>query len=237
VIDFEINTHQFGVDFRFDCISDETVSELVEFFLVRHSTFSIVDRDHTESETILTKGNGTEAAPFFQVRLRGSRFAASARPHVATEEWRHFRNQVTRDFFSVVTNRRRLPVQYVLDIFAETNFGLPLSKLKPTDEVQELKPVTDFCRGFTPPELLKKGNAIVTFSDEEGRESLQWSVGGGGPEEEIVTHIVRRHVLNPSVSVVENSLRHAARSDKLVDDFQREFLVHILESATDQSTQ
>ena len=217
IIDFGRNTYQHEIGFKFDCISPELVRDVVREMLVSKKQFSTVAKEGSTNQTYLTRGEGTESSPLFQVRIGSDKIVLWAGWYVPFEKWQEWRNAILLQLTRYV---EPVPIEVVGALTSQYVFLVPSENLKQGDSIPELQPIREFYKRFIPRELIKRGNVYLVFGDEQGKETLTWWTGGStAPGEENITFIFRSNVVDAARRLEENLLAHTARSDGLLKGF------------------
>lgn len=228
IFDFGKNTYQYSINFKFDCLSHELLRGLVQDFLFKRKYFSNVSKDQSANQTVLTKGEGTHESPLFQLKIGADTIILWAGWHVSYEEWQQWRTLLLSDIGAIL---QTIPIELVGALAAQFVLIVPTDKLKRTDEINELKPILAFNRRFIPEELLGRGKAYAAFGDKEGRQMVEWWVGGSAiPGEENVSFMVSQNALDLKSNLRQNMQTHVTASEKLVERFHSGFLSLLIKS-------
>lgn len=222
ILDFGKNTYQYEISFKFDCFSPERIGNLVKDLLVTKKSFSTVGKEQGTGLTVLTLGDGTESAPFFQLKVGADKVVLWAGWYATYEQWRRWRDSLLSETTALLEG---IPIEMVRLLSSQQVFVIPIEKSKPYDQISELEPVWALFGRFIPRELLKRMGASLVFGDEEGNETLGWwPVGTGVAGETSIAFALNWNVLNSKAGLKENELAHVARFDRLLEAFHENYL-------------
>ena len=229
IIDFGKNTYQYEIDFRFDCISTATVRRIVDNLLISKKRFSVVAKEESTNQTVLTEGQGTPQSPVFQVKIGLDKILLWTGWNVPYEKWQQWRSSVFADL-QVLT--QEIQTEMVLACASQYAFIVPADKLKHGNQIPELAPVRAFYARAVPEELLERYNAFLAFGDTSGKEALSFYVGPGPqtPDEGNITFNFRWNTFDKNIKLEQNLLAHAARSDRLLELFHAGLLSLLIKS-------
>jgi len=217
IIDFGKNTYQCEIDFKFDCISAETVRRIVENLHISKKHFSAISKDASTNQTMLTQGEGTPQSPYFGVRIGLDKILIWAGWHVAYEKWQQWRTSVLTDPQMLI---QEIPIQMVLACTNQCVSIVPANTIKRGAEIPELGPVRAFYARSVPEELLERYNAFLSFGDKSGKEVLSFFVGPGQTlDEGNITFNFRWNTFDYNTTAEQNVIAHSARADKLLERF------------------
>ncbi len=216
---FGKNTYQFTVDFKFGCIGPELITGVVNDSLVKGREFSAVGENAETGETVLSKGDGTEKAPLFQVKMTRNQLALWAGWFVRYEQWQQWRD----DLLPKLTDRLTgISVELVQALRSQYSVGIPRDKLKHAANVGELEPLLAFYRRFVPENLFGRSGGYFVFGDEDGRETAQFWLGGAPTlKQQDVGLMMQRAILDTTLSVSENIIAHLRTADDVFENFCR----------------
>ncbi len=228
MVNFGKNTYQYEIVYKFDCLSIEFVNELARHFVGPKKRFSMISKDAGNNHTIMSTGAGTEVSPLFQLRIGADRLIFWGGWFVSLDQWHQHVNQFLPEISQFVRN---IPVEFIGNLTSQCNFAVPSSRLRRATTVPELEPVVNFYQKFVPKELLKRGNLVMAFADEQGREVLSWGVGGGVPVagHENIGFTFRWNTFEDQLDLKSALLSHFSRYERFLEDFQRGFLSLIVD--------
>jgi hypothetical protein len=223
---FGKNTQQCGLTFKFACLGPETITKLVQHFLLKHRTFETALKGETEDQVILSKGSGSTEDPYYQLRMSASEILLWAGWNVSYEAWQSWRDRVLSELFLLLEN---VPTEYFLAVTSQLASVVPPEKFRDIEKVPELEPLRSFFIRFIPKDLLGKGSAYASFGDSEGKQTVTWWSGAQGPQaDETVSLTVRLNFLDSKSSLQDTVTAHANNADKLIEAFHSNFLSLIL---------
>ena len=229
MIDFDRNTYQYEIAFKFDCISPDLVAEIVRQVVFLKKMFSFVTKDAQSNQTVLSVGQGTDESPAFQLRIGPDKVLAWAGWFVSLQKWQDWRNGILSELAKYLG---KLPLESIAWVSTQNVVAIPNNRLRPGDTIPELAPIRSFYKRFVPPELLNRSNASLAFADDNLRELLTLVVGGTNvPLHENITFGLRWNAVDDKADLGHNLLAHAARSDKLLDNLD-EGLISLFLKAT-----
>jgi hypothetical protein len=228
VIDFGKNNYQCEIDFKFDCISPETVKQIVENLHISKRRFSAVSKDAAANQTILTQGTGNSDSPFFQVKIGPDKIIVWTGWHTPYEKWQQWRTSVFADLQMLTQG---IPTKLVLACISRVIFTVPADKVNHVDQIPELGPVRSFYARFVPEELLQRYSAQLAFGDQNGSEILSFFLGSSpNPAESNITFNLQWNILDEKLTLEQNVLAHTARSDKLLELFNSRLVSLLVKS-------
>jgi hypothetical protein len=225
IFDFGRNTQQCAVTFKFDCVGSENVSQLVQHYVIKRTTFKEISRGEGQ-QVILSSGDGSESNPYYQLRISPGEILLWAGWNAKYELWRQWRDKIFSELFLLLET---FPVEYVLAISSQLATVISPGKLRNPDEVPELAPLRTFMGRFLPKEVAGRGNAYVVSSDPEGRETISWWTGPPeGQGEDAVSCSIRSNFIDTKQSLSQNIMAHTKTADELFERFHSGFLSLII---------
>jgi hypothetical protein len=228
IFDFEKNTNQCGLVFKFDLLGADTIRNLVEHFLQKQKLFTSVGKVEGTPHVVLTKGDGTKQSPYFQLRIASNEVALWTGWYVSHREWREWRDAILSEIGPLFKN---ISSEFVLTVSSQSLIAVPLGRFKNPAEVSELEALRAFFGRFVPPEFIGRGNGYFTLVNDEGREAIDLWTGGGSPQgEENISFTVRLNAPNAKMGSGETFLTHCRRADELIERFHSGFLSLILKA-------
>jgi hypothetical protein len=222
VIDFGGNTYQYRIDFKLDTLSTEDVKDLAKLLVVDKAVFEAIQEDEDTGDTVFARGAGTKEAPIYQLRTDYESVVLWTGWFVSYEDWQQWR---TARLMEVAAQLRNVPTQLVKSLSSQYVFLIPPDRVREGKEVADFEPVRALYRRFVPEPLLSRGNTFVQLSDDEGKETVEVSMSGTPvPGQQLVRYAVQLNAPEVEQSLQANLLRHAARSDELLEHFHEHFL-------------
>src|SRR2546422_607804 len=153
IIDFGKNTYEHRIEFGFDCVPAQFVREVVSSLLVEKNAFASVSKDVStgDSLTVLTKGTGSEDAPFHQLKFARDKVILWCGWHTPYEHWQKWRSELLPD---ILAGLAKMPNEFVSAFVSQGISSVPFQRLKRAEVVPELEPIRQLYRRFLPPDLL-----------------------------------------------------------------------------------
>src|SRR5207244_1828789 len=167
----------------------------------------------------LTKGTGSEDAPFHQLKFARDKVILWCGWHTPYEHWQKWRSELLPD---ILAGLAKMPNEFVSAFVSQGISSVPFQRLKRAEVVPELEPIRQLYRRFLPPDLLKRGSGASRFSDEEGDHIVEWSavVNPVLPNEEAFTFTLREKFVEGRTQTLKDGLRtHLVQFEKLLEGF------------------
>ncbi len=222
LIDFGGNTYQYRIDFRLETLSTRDVRDLAKQLVVDKAVFESVHEDEDTGDIIFARGAGTKEAPVYQLRTDYTSVVLWTGWFVSYENWQQWRTERLKEVAAHLDN---VPLQLVTSLSSQYAFLIPPDKVREGKDVPDFEPVRSLYRRFVPEPLLARGNTFVQFSDDEGKETVELGLSGTPvPGQQLVRYAVQLNAPELEQRFEANLLRHAARSDGLLEHFHEHFL-------------
>jgi|SRR5579859_7697568 len=220
--DFAKNSYQYSVSFKFDCLDSMSIKNLTQDLLVDKKRFEIVSKD-SQDKAALSRGQGTEIAPLFQLRLREDNFALGVGWFVGYQKWREWRDLLIMDSLPVLN---AIPVSFVSQLSGQSSVGIPREKVKDPAKLEWMAPLRKLLGAMVPEEMTVRGSLFSTLSDATAANFVDiWSAPPGqGAGEEAISFTYRRTALDEKLSLEQIIREHCRRSDELLERFHSNFL-------------
>jgi len=228
VFDFGGNTYQYRIDFTLETLSTADVRDLAKHLVIDKAVFETIQEDEDSGDTIFARGAGTREAPIYQLRTDYASVVLWTGWFVSYEDWQQWR---TARLTEVAAQLHDVPIQLVKTLSSQYAFLIPPGKGREGKDVADFEPIRALWRRFVPEPLLARGNTFVQLSDDEGKETVEVSLSGT-PErgQQLVRYAVQLNAPEVKQSLLANLLRHAARSDELLERFHEHFLPLLIKS-------
>ena len=222
LIDFGGNTYQYRIDFKLETLSTGDVRDLAKQLVVDKAVFEGVQEDEDTGDIIFVRGAGTKEAPIHQLRTDYASVVLWTGWFVSYEDWQQWR---TARLTEVAAHLHNVPIQLVKSLSSQYAFLIPPDRVRDGKEVADFEPVRALYRRFVPESLMARGNTFVQLSDDQNKETVEVSMSGTPvPGQELVRYAVQLNAPEVEQSFQANLLRHAARSDGLLEHFHEHFL-------------
>ena len=220
-LDFGKNTQQCSISFRFDCITGEMILGLVQHFAFKKKLFSAITKGEGQ-QVILTEGDGSEARPYYQLRISPSEILIWSGWNAKYQDWQQRREVILSDLFLLL---EKLPVEFASAAASQMAIGIPAAKLKQAREVSELEPTLAIYGRFLPQEMTETSHTYVMSNSPDGKQTIAWWTGPPSAQsDETVSCSLRLNILNMQQPLNENILAHTKTADDLFHKFQSSYL-------------
>jgi len=223
IFDFGKNTQQCAITFKFDCIGSETTSELVQHFVMKQKTFSTISKGENQ-QVILSIGTGTDAQPYYQLRISPGEMLLWSGWNVKYEEWQKWRDKTLGELFLLL---EEIPIEYVHTLACTIAVGIPAAKLKNPDEVAELAPLSAFYARFLPKEISGKYVGYYVSTDPERKQTVTWwngSPDGLALNEDSMSCAIRLNVIDVNLSLAKNVAAYLKTADECFERFHTNYI-------------
>ncbi len=228
MFDFAKNTHQCGLTFKFDALDVGTIRAIVDHLYLGKRLFETVGKVEGGSNVALTRGDGSEKAPYYQLRFAANEIVLWTGWYVSYREWRAWRDNILDEIGAPL---KVIQSELIGSMSSQALVVLPTDRLKEPSDVSELKPILELFRRFVPPELSSTGNSYCVFGDAAGNHSLElWAGANPLANESNITFTSRLNTSDPKIGVAENFINSCRRSDELLEKAHSGLLGLLLKS-------
>jgi hypothetical protein len=226
IFDFGRNAYQFSVFLKFPYISGERITEALQQLVAERKVFRFVVKGEAAAPLTLSVGEGSEAAPLFQLKVGTDTVSLFAGWFVRYDDWMKWRDSLIPSLENLL---RGVPGELVLSLFSQCSSPIPTERVKRRAEILELKPFEEFFQRFIPAEFREKGNAFITLSDAANRQAVEFFLGGWGtstpiPGYENVFFNTRLNLLESGADLKKALQSHVFWSDTLLEKFHSQYL-------------
>ncbi len=226
ILDFGRNAYQFSLFFKFPCVSDQRVKEILLRLAGESKAFQSVSKGEPPNLLTLSAGEGNESAPLFQLKVGTDSLTLFAGWFVSYEKWMKWRDSLVPVLAHVLVG---IPNELVLSVFTQCSSPIPADRAKRPAEIPELKYSLELFQRFLPSENRERGNSYAAFSDAQGKRTVEWWLGGFVgvvpiPGYENVLLNTRLNILGGSADLRSVLESHVLWSDNVLEKFHSNFL-------------
>jgi len=227
MFDFENNTHQCGLTFKFDALDGVTIQKIATRLYVEQKKFETVGRAGEGTDSVaLTVGEGKETTPYRQIRVGPGEIVLWTGWYLAYDEWHKWRDSTLREITPLLTD---ISSEFILSIFSQALVVIPADQFKEPADLIELAPLQNWVRGFVPKEMLSAGSVYCSFVDEVGQRSLELQTGTNPQTKATnLTIQTRTNVADPKIGIGQNFATECLRGDELIEKVHTGLLARIL---------
>jgi len=226
IIDFDRNAYQLGIFLKFPYISGDKVAETVQQLVGERKIFRSVLKGEGQAPLTLSVGEGTQAAPLFQMKIGPDTLSLFGGWFVVHDDWVKWRNSLVPMLAQIL---QRIPNDLVLGFFNQCSSPIPTDRVKRLAEIPEMKLFEDFFQRIVPAENRERGNSYVSFSDAESKRFVEWYFGGWAgfapiPGYENVVFNTRLNILERDTDLRKALETHVIWADSLLEKFHSNYL-------------